>query len=178
MMQVQVLPQTLAPMDPPVGLQPWQLPSNVCLSPLFPYPHPSACFSFTSLLLHKRQTRRALFWYNVCVSFVIPRVVTEYNSDLSCHYKVELSYENLVTSGPDPHPPPIADDESDDEDDDDVPRVSAASTLHTSHLLIMTSNLILNFLLFIVYVYLCLTLGGSLCLAGKGLGDQSVPDHS
>lgn len=51
-------------------------------------------------------------------------VLTEYNSDLSCHYKVELSYENLVTSGPDPHPPPIADDESDDEDDDDVPRVS------------------------------------------------------
>uniref|UniRef100_A0A3B4BE60 HECT domain-containing protein n=1 Tax=Periophthalmus magnuspinnatus TaxID=409849 RepID=A0A3B4BE60_9GOBI len=46
----------------------------------------------------------------------------QYNSDLSCHYKVELSYENLVTSGPDPHPPPIADDESDDEDDDDVPR--------------------------------------------------------
>lgn len=37
---------------------------------------------------------------------------------------MELSYENLVTSGPDPHPPPIADDESDDEDDDDVPRVS------------------------------------------------------
>uniref|UniRef100_A0A8D3DKM7 HECT domain-containing protein n=1 Tax=Scophthalmus maximus TaxID=52904 RepID=A0A8D3DKM7_SCOMX len=33
----------------------------------------------------------------------------QYNSDLSCHYKVELSYENLVTSG-------------DDEDDDDVPR--------------------------------------------------------
>lgn len=51
-------------------------------------------------------------------------VDTEYNSDLSCHYKVELSYENLVTSGPDPHPPPIADDESDDEDDDDAPRVS------------------------------------------------------
>lgn len=47
----------------------------------------------------------------------------EYNSDQSCLYKVELSYENLVTSGPDPHPPPIADDESDDEDDDDVPRV-------------------------------------------------------
>ncbi|KAF6729287.1 putative E3 ubiquitin-protein ligase HECTD4 [Oryzias melastigma] len=46
----------------------------------------------------------------------------QYNSDLSCHYKVELSYENLVTSGPEPHPPPIADDESDDEDDDDVPR--------------------------------------------------------
>ncbi|KAG5840241.1 hypothetical protein ANANG_G00186730 [Anguilla anguilla] len=46
----------------------------------------------------------------------------QYNSDASCHYKVELSYENLVTSGPEPHPPPIADDESDDEDDDDVPR--------------------------------------------------------
>ncbi|KAI1901157.1 hypothetical protein AGOR_G00057300 [Albula goreensis] len=46
----------------------------------------------------------------------------QYNSDSSCLYKVELSYENLVTSGPDPHPPPIADDESDDEDDDDVPR--------------------------------------------------------
>ncbi|XP_005729506.1 probable E3 ubiquitin-protein ligase HECTD4 isoform X5 [Pundamilia nyererei] len=46
----------------------------------------------------------------------------QYNSDQSCLYKVELSYENLVTSGPDPHPPPIADDESDDEDDDDVPR--------------------------------------------------------
>lgn len=28
-----------------------------------------------------------------------------------------------MTSGPDPHPPPITDDESDDEDDDDVPRV-------------------------------------------------------
>ncbi|XP_036454105.1 probable E3 ubiquitin-protein ligase HECTD4 isoform X4 [Colossoma macropomum] len=46
----------------------------------------------------------------------------QYNSDASCSYKVELSYENMVTSGPDPHPPPIADDESDDEDDDDVPR--------------------------------------------------------
>uniref|UniRef100_A0A8B9JW99 HECT domain E3 ubiquitin protein ligase 4 n=1 Tax=Astyanax mexicanus TaxID=7994 RepID=A0A8B9JW99_ASTMX len=46
----------------------------------------------------------------------------QYNSDASCYYKVELSYENLVTSGPDPHPPPIADEESDDEDDDDVPR--------------------------------------------------------
>lgn len=60
---------------------------------------------------------------------------TEYNSDLSCHYKVQLSYENLVTSGPDPHPPPIADDESDDDDDDDVPRVSGASTSHTLQLL-------------------------------------------
>lgn len=63
-----------------------------------------------------------------CVKSAFPvclfPVGTEYNSDLSCHYKVELSYENLVTSGPDPHPPPIADDESDDEDDDDVPRVS------------------------------------------------------
>uniref|UniRef100_A0A8C7DPU3 HECT domain E3 ubiquitin protein ligase 4 n=1 Tax=Oncorhynchus kisutch TaxID=8019 RepID=A0A8C7DPU3_ONCKI len=46
----------------------------------------------------------------------------QYNSDSSCLYKVELSYENLVTSGPEAHPPPIADDESDDEDDDDVPR--------------------------------------------------------
>ncbi|TNM90140.1 hypothetical protein fugu_004374 [Takifugu bimaculatus] len=46
----------------------------------------------------------------------------QYNSDLSCHYKVELSYDNLVTTGPNPHPPSIADDESDDEDDDDVPR--------------------------------------------------------
>lgn len=63
----------------------------------------------------------------------------EYNSDQSCHYKVELSYENLVTSGPDPHPPPIADDESDDEDDDDVPRVSGASN---SNSLLMTSKLI------------------------------------
>lgn len=55
---------------------------------------------------------------------------TEYNSDLSCHYKVELSYDNLVTTGPNPHPPSIADDESDDEDDDDVPRVSRSSTFH------------------------------------------------
>lgn len=49
--------------------------------------------------------------------------VTEYDSDTSCHYKVELSYENFITSGPDPHPPPIADDESDDDDDDDIPQV-------------------------------------------------------
>jgi len=48
---------------------------------------------------------------------------TEYNSDASCHYKVELSYENLVVSGPNAHPPLIADDESDDEDDEDIPRV-------------------------------------------------------
>lgn len=51
--------------------------------------------------------------------------VTEYDSDTSCHYKVELSYENFITSGPDPHPPPIADDESDDDDDDDIPQVRA-----------------------------------------------------
>lgn len=51
-------------------------------------------------------------------------MVTEYDSDTSCHYKMELSYENFITSGPDPHPPPIADDESDDDDDDDIPRVS------------------------------------------------------
>lgn len=55
---------------------------------------------------------------------------TEYNSDLSCHYKVELSYDNLVTTGPNPHPPSVADDESDDEDDDDVPRVSGRATFH------------------------------------------------
>lgn len=53
--------------------------------------------------------------------------VTEYDSDTSCHYKVELSYENFITSGPDPHPPPIADDESDDDDDDDIPQVRAHS---------------------------------------------------
>ncbi|XP_025916130.1 probable E3 ubiquitin-protein ligase HECTD4 isoform X2 [Apteryx rowi] len=46
----------------------------------------------------------------------------QYDSDTSCHYKMELSYENFITSGPDPHPPPIADDESDDDDDDDIPR--------------------------------------------------------
>ncbi|PIO29273.1 hypothetical protein AB205_0167670 [Aquarana catesbeiana] len=49
-------------------------------------------------------------------------VLQQYDSDASCRYKVELSYENFITSGPDPHPPPIADDESDDEDDDDMPR--------------------------------------------------------
>ncbi|TRY90504.1 hypothetical protein DNTS_002641, partial [Danionella cerebrum] len=46
----------------------------------------------------------------------------QYNSDASCHYKTELSYENLVVSGPNAHPLPIADDESEDEDDDDAPR--------------------------------------------------------
>lgn len=64
----------------------------------------------------------------VCIFYLFFPADIEYNSDLSCHYKVELSYENLVTSGPDPHPPPIADDETDDEDDDDVPRVNEAST--------------------------------------------------
>lgn len=61
--------------------------------------------------------------------------VTEYDSDTSCHYKVELSYENFITSGPDPHPPPIADDESDDDDDDDIPQVrSTACFLTGQHL--------------------------------------------
>ncbi|XP_077165132.1 putative E3 ubiquitin-protein ligase HECTD4 isoform X4 [Paroedura picta] len=46
----------------------------------------------------------------------------QYDSDTSCHYKMELSFENFITSGPDPHPPPIADDESDEDDDDDIPR--------------------------------------------------------
>ncbi|XP_030623120.1 LOW QUALITY PROTEIN: probable E3 ubiquitin-protein ligase HECTD4 [Chanos chanos] len=46
----------------------------------------------------------------------------QYNTDSSSLYKMELSYDNLVTSGPEPHPPPIADDESDDEDDEDMPR--------------------------------------------------------
>ncbi|KAG8145997.1 hypothetical protein E2320_012423 [Naja naja] len=46
----------------------------------------------------------------------------QYDSDSSCHYKTERSYENFIISGPDLHPPPIADDESDDDDDDDVPR--------------------------------------------------------
>lgn len=55
--------------------------------------------------------------------------VTEYDSDTSCHYKVELSYENFITSGPDPHPPPIADDESDDDDDDDIPQVRPTAWL-------------------------------------------------
>lgn len=60
----------------------------------------------------------ALAWNSLPLCFV-----TEYDSDTSCHYKVELSYENFITSGPDPHPPPIADDESDDDDDDDIPQV-------------------------------------------------------
>ena len=62
----------------------------------------------------------ALTWNLLSLCFV-----TEYDSDTSCHYKVELSYENFITSGPDPHPPPIADDESDDDDDDDIPQVRA-----------------------------------------------------
>ena len=58
----------------------------------------------------------------------------EYDSDTSCHYKMELSYENFITSGPYPHPPPIADDESDDDDDDDIPRVSNVACTACYHL--------------------------------------------
>lgn len=105
-------------------------------------------------------------------------VGTEYNSDLSCHYKVELSYENLVTSGPDPHPPPIADDESDDEDDDDVPRVSGAFTSPHFSCSNIDFQIHLKCVLHIVHFDLYLTIGGPLCLAGKGLGNQSVPYHS
>lgn len=61
--------------------------------------------------------------------FVHHLVFSEYNTDASCHYKVELSYENLVVSGPNTHPPPTADDDSEDEDDEDVPRVSRAHHL-------------------------------------------------
>ncbi|XP_053555727.1 probable E3 ubiquitin-protein ligase HECTD4 [Bombina bombina] len=57
-----------------------------------------------------------------CRIAAVSTVQQQYDSDASCHYKVERSYENFVTSGPDPHPPPIADDESDDDDDDDIPR--------------------------------------------------------
>lgn len=70
-------------------------------------------------------------------SFIISIwLVTEYDSDTSCHYKMELSYENFFTSGPDPHPPAIADDESDDDDDDDIPRVRKMVhlTCHTAAL--------------------------------------------
>lgn len=122
-------------MDPLVGLQLWQLPNNVCLSPSFqPYPHQISCKDIqgghnTDTIIH--------FVSHFCIFGLSFPVGAEYNSDLSCHYKVELSYENLVTSGPDPHPPPIADEESDDEDDDDVPRVSGA---FTSHPLIMASK--------------------------------------
>lgn len=48
---------------------------------------------------------------------------------------MELSYENFITSGPDPHPPPIADDESDDDDDDDIPRVRNVANSASSNLL-------------------------------------------
>lgn len=106
--------------------------------------------------------------------FLFP-VGTEYNSDLSCHYKVELSYENLVTSGPDPHPPPIADDESDDEDDDDVPRVSETSA---SALCVQKNCVYFYLYYFMIYFDLGLTLGGPLRPAGQGLGDQSVSYHS
>lgn len=93
---------------------------------------------------------------------------TEYISDLSCHYKVELSYENLVTSGPDSHPPPIADDESDDEDDDDAPRVNTVLTcLNEVEQIIMLVHLIT--------FYLGLSSGGPLCSSGEGLGNKGIP---
>ncbi|KPP69529.1 hypothetical protein Z043_111707 [Scleropages formosus] len=57
-----------------------------------------------------------------CRIAAVATVQQQYNSDSSCYYKMELSYENFVTSGPDAHPPPIADDESDDDDDEDMPR--------------------------------------------------------
>ncbi|KAG8597816.1 hypothetical protein GDO81_002399 [Engystomops pustulosus] len=57
-----------------------------------------------------------------CRIAAVATVLQQYDSDASGRYKVELSYENFITSGPDPHPPPIADDESDDDDDDDMPR--------------------------------------------------------
>nr|XP_015221532.1 PREDICTED: probable E3 ubiquitin-protein ligase HECTD4 [Lepisosteus oculatus] len=57
-----------------------------------------------------------------CRIAAVATALQQYNSGDSCHYKLELSYENLITSGPDPHPPPIADDESDDDEDDDIPR--------------------------------------------------------
>ncbi|XP_062874264.1 probable E3 ubiquitin-protein ligase HECTD4 isoform X2 [Trichomycterus rosablanca] len=57
-----------------------------------------------------------------CRIAAVSTAQSQYNSDASCCYRLELSYENLVTSGPNPHPPPIVDDDSDDEDDDDVPR--------------------------------------------------------
>lgn len=88
---------------------------------------------------------------------------------------MELSYENLVTSGPDPHPAPIADDESDDEDDDDVPRVR-----FSPHALYCVKKLFssFTFLYFCIKFDLGLTLGGSLCSSGEGLGDEGVPNHS
>lgn len=52
---------------------------------------------------------------------------------------MELSYENFITSGPDPHPPPIADDESDDDDDDDIPQVRAPQRSFSS-LVMKTSH--------------------------------------
>lgn len=49
MMQVQVLPLTLAPMDPLVELQLWQSHNNVCLSLLFlAYTHQSRMPFFLS----------------------------------------------------------------------------------------------------------------------------------
>uniref|UniRef100_A0A8C9FMB8 HECT domain E3 ubiquitin protein ligase 4 n=1 Tax=Pavo cristatus TaxID=9049 RepID=A0A8C9FMB8_PAVCR len=70
----------------------------------------------------------------------------QYDSDTSCHYKMELSYENFITSGPDPHPPPIADDESDDDDDDDIPRVSNMASTACYHLYLLDMTCVLNVL--------------------------------
>ncbi|XP_043924358.1 probable E3 ubiquitin-protein ligase HECTD4 isoform X2 [Protopterus annectens] len=57
-----------------------------------------------------------------CRIAAVATALQQYDSDASCHYKVELSYENFITSGPNPHPPPIADDETDDDEDDDIAR--------------------------------------------------------
>lgn len=136
-------------MVPLVGLQLLQLPNNVCSISQVTQFRNSCCLPLE----------------NIFPNFPLP-VLAEYNSDLSCHYKVELSYENLVTSGPDPHPPPIADDESDDEDDDDVPRVSFSFFISKSVLVCSLNQCVSDYV------------GGSLRLAGKSLGDQSVPYYS
>ncbi|XP_058850690.1 probable E3 ubiquitin-protein ligase HECTD4 isoform X1 [Acipenser ruthenus] len=57
-----------------------------------------------------------------CRIAAVATAIQQYDSDSSCFYKVELSYENLITSGPEPHLPPVVDDESDDDEDDDIPR--------------------------------------------------------
>ncbi|MBN3276384.1 HECD4 ligase, partial [Polyodon spathula] len=57
-----------------------------------------------------------------CKIAAVATTIQQYDSNSSCYYKVELSYENLITSGPESHHPPIVDDESDDDEDDDIPR--------------------------------------------------------
>lgn len=91
------------------------------------------CVNIIPVHFHTFYTFNSISFLWVCYKcLLVLSVHIEYNSDLSGHYKMELSYENLVTSGPNSHPPPIADDESDDEDDDDVPRVSEEeSSLYT-----------------------------------------------